>query len=498
MPIRNNRHRSGDKMFKRRNGKGKKQDPEFSEMSGYDDVDEQGELDDLGGPVEMPRRNGLDRIDEPDEEVLPEDDLTDDVIRPIASHRNRENPFRRKTGNIIQVGGDPELREENIAKRTKRRVKKTRLFVFAVVLLIVAGAVYYVYTHVREFQGYKVLLSSDTVYEPNAEYTEFGGNLLKYTPEGVSYIDPNGNVVWTAGADMKVPIASTRGNYAVVADKGGNAVRVFSTEGAVSDLVMPYKILDVDVASQGAFTVILESDTTNYINMYDKSGNAVYEMQTSIDKSGYPLAISISDDGQKLFTSYFFMEGIQSKNNLAAYNFGEVGQNANADRMVGGFSLDNELVTRVEFLTNNLVAAFSDSEIILYDMKEKPSERARIAYQQPQIQSVFYSSSYLGTIERSSNAEDSTDYVMRVYDLNGNESFRYSFNMMYDNIHAGEDEIIVTGGNQCMIITKKGRVKFRYSFSDVVRNMIPTSKSNEYIVTFEGKTERISLRMEDK
>ena len=239
-------------MFKRRNRKGKKQDPEFSEMSGYDDVDEQGELDDLGGPVEMPRRNGLDRIDEPDEEALPEDDLTDDVIRPIASHRNRENPFRRKTGNIIQVGGDPELREENIAKRTKRRVKKTRLFVIAVVLLIVAGAVYYVYTHVREFQGYKVLLSSDTVYEPNAEYTEFGGNLLKYTPEGVSYIDPNGNVVWTAGADMKVPIASTRGNYAVVADKGGNAVRVFSTEGAVSDLVMPYKILDVDVASQGA------------------------------------------------------------------------------------------------------------------------------------------------------------------------------------------------------------------------------------------------------
>ena len=206
-----------------------------------------------------------------------------------------------------------------------------------------AGTVYYVYTHVREFQGYKVLLSTDTIYEPNAEYTEFGGNLLKYTPEGVSYIDANGNVVWTAGADMKVPIASTNGDYAVVADKGGNTVRVFNTEGAVSDLVMPYKILDVDVASQGAFTVILESDVTNYINMYDKNGNAVYEMQTSIDKSGYPLAIAISDDGQKLVSSYYYMEGIQSKNNLAAYNFGEVGQNANADRMVGGFSLEDEL-----------------------------------------------------------------------------------------------------------------------------------------------------------
>ncbi len=421
-----------------------------------------------------------------------------DEIDAEESFEDNENPFRRRHGNIIEVGGDPRLREENIERQKRRRVKKTRLFAVIVVLLIVAGTVYFVYTNIREFQGYKVLLSSDTVYEPNAEYTEFGGNLLKYTPEGVSYINANGDVVWTAGADMKVPIASTNGDYAVVADKGGNAVRVFSTEGAVSDLVMPYKILDVGVASQGAFTVILESDATNYINMYDKNGNPVYEMQTSIDKSGYPLAIAISDDGQKLFTSYFYMEGVQSKNNLAAYNFGEVGQNANADRMVGGFSLEDELVTRVQFLNNNLVAAFSDRGIVLYDMKEKPSERVRIAYQQNQVQSIFYSSNYIGTIEKSTDAEDSTDYLMRVYDLSGNESFRYPFNMDYDNIHAGEEEIIVTGGNQCMIITRKGRVKFRYSFSDMVRNMIPTSKKNEYIVTFEGKTERIGLRMEDK
>ena len=445
-----------------------------------------------------------DLVEETTDPVLPEDD---DMFDDEAKAPETESPepaskkivsFRKRQGNIIEVGGDPELREQNIARRTKRRAKKTRLFVVLLVLAIVAGTVYYVYTHVREFQGYKVLLSTDTIYEPNAEYTEFGGNLLKYTPEGVSYIDANGNVVWTAGADMKVPIASTNGDYAVVADKGGNTVRVFNTEGAVSDLVMPYKILDVDVASQGAFTVILESDVTNYINMYDKNGNAVYEMQTSIDKSGYPLAIAISDDGQKLVSSYYYMEGIQSKNNLAAYNFGEVGQNANADRMVGGFSLEDELVTRVQFLTNNVVAAFSDREIILYDMKEKPSERVRIQYQQPQVRSVFYSSTYLGTVEKSSTAEDSTDYVMRVYDLSGNETFRYSFNMAYDNIHAGEEEIILTGGNQCLIITKKGRVKFRYSFSDIVRNMIPTSSKNEYIVTFEGKTERISLRMEDQ
>ena len=129
-------------------------------------------------------------------------------------------------------------------------------------------------------------------------------------------------------------------------------------------------------------------------------------------------------------------------------------------------------------------------------MKEKPSELTRIKYQSD-IRSIFYSSTYLGTIEHPKDASENTDYVMRVYDLSGNELFHYSFNMVYDNIHAGKDEIILTGGNQCMIITRKGRVKFRYSFDDMVRNMIPTSSSNEYVVTFEGKTEKIGLKRED-
>ncbi|MBR6173787.1 MAG: hypothetical protein IKQ49_11580 [Eubacterium sp.] len=412
------------------------------------------------------------------------------------SYEGEEAP--ESVSNIIDAGGDPELRAENLRRQSRRRSGRARLFVLLFLLLVAGGVAYYVYTTIREFKGYKVLNSADTTYEVNAEYTEFGGNLLKYTPEGVSYINANGDVVWTAGADLKIPIASTNGDWAVVADKGGNDVHVFHVDGAVSDLTMPYKVLDVDVASQGAFVVVLESDTTNYINMYDKMGEPIYEIQTSIDKSGYPLDVTLSDDAEKLFTSYFFMEGIETKNNLTAYNFGPVGQNANADRMVGGFSLDGELVMKVQFLTNNLVAAFSDQEIILYDMKETPSERCRIKYQQPQIQSIFYSGSYLGTVERSSEAGDGTGYLLRVYNFNGNEMFHYAFNMAYDNIHAAEDEVIITGGNQCLIVTKKGRAKFRYAFDTTVRNMIPTSSSNEYIVTFEGRTEKIRLRMEDK
>ena len=63
--------------------------------------------------------------------------------------------------------------------------------------------------------------------------------------------------------------------------------------------------------------------------------------------------------------------------------------------------------------------------------------------------------------------------------------------------YAANDEIIITGGNQCLIISKSGRTKFTYAFPNMIKSMIPSSGSNEYIMTFENKTETIKLKAED-
>ena len=41
------------------------------------------------------------------------------------------------------------------------------------------------------------------------------------------------------------------------------------------------------------------------------------------------------------------------------------------DKMYGGYSFEDEMIPKVEFLTNDIVAAFADKEVILYNMKEK-------------------------------------------------------------------------------------------------------------------------------
>ena len=402
----------------------------------------------------------------------------------------------REDENIIYVSGSEETRNENLRRENARKKNRTTALIVLLVVLVALGVGVYVHLRMRTFKGIKVISTAESSFDSTAQYLQFGDNLLKYTPDGVSYINSAGDVVWTAGEDFRVPIAAVRGDYAVVADKGGNLVAVFGLEGQISSLKMPYNICDIDVATQGAFAVILESDETNFIYMYDKNGNTIYEMQTSIDKSGYPMDISLSEDGEKLFTSYFKLDGVNIKNNLTAYNFGEVGQNENADRMVGGYSLEDEMVPKVQFVTNDVVAAFSDTEIKLYNMKEKPSERGSIPYD-GEATSIFYCANYLGYIIPNPDAGSNTDYILRCFDLSGKQLFEYAFSMDFDRIYAAEEELIITGGNQCLIIQSGGRTKFSYTFDNAVKSIIPSSRNNEYVVTYESKTDIIRLKTEE-
>ncbi len=407
---------------------------------------------------------------------------------------------RKKTGPA--EGGDRiQNEEEQIIKTAPRKTGGTRT---GILLILLAGAVCFgvlVYFRTREYKGYKVVNTGSIGYENTAEYLIFGENLLKYTADGVSYINKEGDVVWTTGINMKKPIAVVSGRYAVVADMNGNSVCVFDIEGEVSNLTMPYKICDVDVANQGAFAVVLESDKTNYINLYNKHGEMIYEMQTTIDKSGYPLDIAISNDGEKLFTSYMSVGAQGMENNLAAYNFGDVGQNSNADRMVGGYKMSGQVVPRVEFADNDTVVAFGTHSLNIYGMKEKPNARKTIPFDK-EIKSVFSCESYVGVVQPLRTATD-TDaarpdedkYRIRAYNLRGNRQFDVNIDFEYDAIYATDDELIVTGGNDCAIIRKNGSIKYRGKLDGKIVSMAPAGGMLSYVVVYEDRTELIKLKL---
>lgn len=406
--------------------------------------------------------------------------------------KNKKTKDNVDKDNVVYVKGPEEAEKSNKEKQKSEGKRRSGMRIVAAIAVVIAVAVV-VYFLNKEYKGYKVVESNETNYENTANYIQYSGNLLKYTPDGVSYIDANGNTVWSAGINMKMPMAVASGNYAVVADMSGNTVCIFSNEGQVSSLTMPYTICDVDIASQGAFAVVLESDETNYINLYDKKGDIVYEIQTTIDKSGYPLDITISEDGNKLFTSYLNIGASSVENSLAAYNFGDVGQNSNADRMVGGYKFEAQVVPKVEFVDNDTVVAFGTDMISIYSMKEKPSSKAKIEFDS-EIRSVFYNEKYIGVIQEIPGENTEHLYTIKVYDLNGNLEFNDYIDFNYDNVYAADKEIIITGGSDCKIYRKNGSVKFEGTLTGKITSMVPSGNLLEYVVVYDNATEIIKLK----
>lgn len=365
--------------------------------------------------------------------------------------------------------------------------------VILAVLLCIGIGVFVFLKHTRYYNDFEVLSKVENSDTTQMSYIAYNGSLIKYSKEGISYLDKAGTAIWVESYKMKQPMIAVSDEYVAVADLNGNSVYIFNAGGKVNAIETPYTICNLDVASQGVFVVVLENETENFIELYDKYGENLVDMRTTIGDSGYPLDIALSNDGSKLITSYVTVDGITIRNSIAAYNFGDVGQNE-TDRLVGGFNnLDDTIVPKVEFLNNDTVCAFGDNQFIFYSMKEKPSEKSRITDFPEEIQSIFYNSKYVGVVEKETGEQD-TFYQLRVFDTNGNEKFSEALNFTYKNIYATEEEIIIVGTSESRIYDFQGNLKFSYSFSKEVNNIIPTGSPQRYIVVYDDATEIVKLQ----
>ena len=399
-----------------------------------------------------------------------------------------------------KVVGFDSYQEEEAPKR-----KSPRLLFLVLIFVIVAGlvglGVYLVLGHQTYYNDYELLSKSQSTDAARMTFAAYNDSLIKYSQEGITYLDKDGQAIWVESYKMKQPVAVVSGKYVAVADFNGNEVYVFNENGRVNSMVTPYTICDIDVASQGVFAVVLENETENYIEVYDKNGQNIADLRITIAQSGYPMDITLSDDGTKMMTSFITVNGVTVENTIAAYNFGDVGQNV-TDRLVGGFNnLGDTIVPKIEFLTNDLVCAFGDNKFIIYNMREIPSEKTVITDFSGEIQSIFYNSKYVGIVERGNSAlaEETGDttlspYVMQVYNASGNTVFSKPLEFAYTSIYASEDEIIVVGSTECRIYDFNGKLKFSYSFAKEIKKLVPTGNPLQYIVVFDDETEMIKLQ----
>ena len=372
--------------------------------------------------------------------------------------------MEEKTYRVVK--SDVEGMNEKIHRHRKRIV---RWVAFAVTVILLTGAGTYIYLQTRTYSEYEVLKTVEREDSAGTKFEVFQGNILKYSKDGAFCVDVNNKMIWNQTYEMQEPVVDVCENYVAIADKKGDKVYIMDASGASGEIKTPMPIQRVQVANQGTVAVLMEQKGTGYIQIYDKAGTFLAEGELHTENSGYPLDITISNDGKKLAVALLDVNEGNVKTTITFYNFDTIGQ--------------NEI---------DIMVAFGSQKTVIFEGPQKPQVKKEILVKK-EIQSIFYNEAYIGFVFDNENTEIS--HNMKIYDLRGTEVVSKDFEMEYQEIGFLEnDEVCVRNDLECAIYTLRGVEKYHANFEKSIWKVMSANKIRDYIFLVDGETQRIRLK----
>ncbi len=388
--------------------------------------------------------------------------------------------------------------ENNNTISYKEKIKTHKLTVFyrgaLILFLIVVVIVFLAWQWQNKVFTESVNVSSEPVtIVQKAKVKSLGNNILLYSKDGASCLSSSGSALWNQTFEMQSPMVSICEDVAAIGDYNGRTVYVVNSTGQLGTVRTNLPIRDICVSQSGVVAAVLDDSDVTRILLYD--GNAdtetsIVDIKATMDKSGYPMSLSLSPNGKLLAISYFYADGGEMKSTVAFFNFGEVGKNE-SDNYVSGYDYAGAVVPYVQFMNNNVAFAVSDDRIIFFQGSEKPSNVASNLIKE-EIQSIYYNESYVGLVFRNQTGE--SIYRLDVYDTSGNKVHSQFFDIEYTDIIFNKDQIIIYNDMDCQICNVKGVDKFTGEFEKPVALLVPTAATYRYTVVTSSSIDVMELK----
>ena len=412
--------------------------------------------------------------------------------------------WRRKKFRVLEKDQDPtdkivdrilgELRKEDHpeaeameeAKRQKRKRWK-RTGIIAGSILAVSIGIYLLinlqtYTSVRTVDTYSVSGAASN------EYKQFADGVLKYSRDGISYLDQKGSEVWNQAYQIQNPVVDVNETSGAVADKGGNAILVFNEEGLRGEIETDLPIERISVSEQGIVSVILIDEGSSQILCYDAAGNILVEHKTSVNGTGYPMDAALSPDGEILQVLYLYTQDGTITSRVAYYNFGQEGE-SETDHQVTEQEYKDVVMADGFFMNQSVSAAVGDNMLTIFRGKSVPEEAVKVEIDK-EIKSVFHSQKYIGMILKNEGKEG---YELRLYNDRGQMAMSEDFSGDYSNVKICGSQVIMYDGKNCSIFTRGGIQKFEGEMNSNILEIFPVAGVNKYIVMNENGMEVVRL-----
>lgn len=346
----------------------------------------------------------------------------------------------------------------------------------------------------KVYHSYKVAAASEQEDTVSTKYTEMDGKLLKYSGEGVALVNKNQETLWNVTYDeMLNPTMDECNDTVVIYDQGNTSMAIFNKEGQLGSIKTNLNIIKAKVAKQGVVAAILDGGDDTWINFYAADGSLIAENQTRVDDPGYPLDISVSEDGMMIMVTYQFVDGGKTTSYVAFYNFGTVGQNQ-IDNIVSGYKYENVVIPQVEYLAGDTAVAFRDDGFTLYKGNQIPKEGTTVKAEK-EIVSAFYDEDMIGLVFKNNNKESKDkQYVMKVYNGNGRLKFTKEFGIPYTSIKVSDGQVVMNNSSQVCVISGQGVEKFNGTIDEGSINDFFKLGMNRYMLVLDNGLRTIKFK----
>ena len=376
--------------------------------------------------------------------------------------------------------------ELRLSRHKRNIVKKTVITVVAIAAAVTAVDFY---IEKRSYHNYKVVQSSEQEDVVSTSYIEMDGDILRYSPDGVSLVSDKMSTLWSETYQMQNPVADVNGTRAVIADKDGTTLEIYDKSGKTGSVTTSYSIIKARVSKSGLVAAILDGGDDTWIDFYSTDGSLIAENQTKIDDPGYPLDIAVSEDGVVMMVTYQFVDGSDTTSYVAFYNFGDVGQNED-DRIVSGYKYEGVVVPQIQYLSNNRSIALKDNGFTIYQGSQIPKEVKTIETDK-EIVSTFYDDDMVGLVFKNDSKDK--QYIMEVYNTaDGKLKFKEDFNIPYTTIKLSGGNILMYNSSQMCVMNSRGVQKYLGSVDGTIKDFFKIGM-NRYLLVLDSGVDVIKL-----
>ena len=393
------------------------------------------------------------------------------VVRP------GEDPSKVVEDVITDLHETDEAMLELEAKiRKHRKIFRIRL---AVAILVISAVIigFYMFVTYHTYSEAHIVNSTEGSSYHNSSYVHFREGVVKYSKDGIAFLDRHGKEKWNQPSQMANPIVAISEKAVVVADNGGNDMLVFQEKGLKGEIHTTLPIEKVVVSEQGIVAAIVKDGTTPRVVCYDATGNLLVEHKATFGNSGYPIGLAISDDGYTLMVSYLRLAGNVSNTRIVYYNFGKYGQEEN-DYEIFSAEYENTVIPECFFVGNETSVAIGSDGIRFFHGKGELQQGENIKIT-GKIQSVFKSDQYAGLLLKK---EGSEAYELRVYTIHGKQVLQADVEKDYAHIEMSGKQILMYDNNRLCVMSLNGVKKFEGELEDTILEIFPIFGINKYVV----------------